>query len=87
MELIEPLPERSAYKTALRRGDWTDEQYIQARIGEELAYSRADNSDYMPDTDIFRSPIQLHMKNAMEMYRLQAHQRNLSQLKRKGGVT
>lgn len=83
LELIEFLPERSAYKTALRNGDWTDEQYIQARIGEELAYSRADNSEYMPDTDMFRSPMQKHMKHAVEMYRLQAHQRNLSQLRRK----
>lgn len=82
-DILPFLPDRSAYKTAMRRGDWTDDQYRQARIGQEIAYSRADNSDYMPDTDIFLSPLQLHMKHAVDRYQLQAHQRNLDQLKRK----
>ena len=83
LELIEFLPDTSAYKTALRRGDWSTEQYIQARIGEELAYSRADGAGYTPDVDMFRSPMQLHMANAVDAYRVKAHQDNLAQLKGK----
>lgn len=87
MELIEHLPDRSAYKTARRGGDWTTDQYVQARIGLEVAYSRADGSDYMPDIEMFKSPIQLHMKHAIDTYMTDAHQRNLDQMrrKRKGG--
>jgi hypothetical protein len=88
LDLIEYLPHVSAYQTARRRGDWSVDQYIQARIGEEMAYARADGSGYMPEVEIFRSPMQQHMAAAVEMWKLNTHQRNVGELtrKRKGGV-
>lgn len=36
------LPDDSELKTAIREGDWTADQYVQARIANELMLSRAD---------------------------------------------
>lgn len=36
------MPDEGRLKTALREGDWTEAQYIQARIANELMLSRAD---------------------------------------------
>lgn len=40
--IIFALPERSETMKALREGDWCEEQYILARIANELMFSRAD---------------------------------------------
>lgn len=40
--LLWHLPDESETKTAVREGDWTEAQYVQARIANELMLSRAD---------------------------------------------
>lgn len=42
--LIRHLPDDSATKKAMREGDWTEEQYINARLVNEIAYFRADHA-------------------------------------------
>jgi hypothetical protein len=85
-EIIPFLPETSAYKTARRGGDWSTEQYIQAAIGRETALARADGYGYMPDVDMFNSPLQKHLEAALDDYRVQKHDDNLAQLQGKRKV-
>ncbi|MBO0879857.1 MAG: hypothetical protein J2P17_05720 [Mycobacterium sp.] len=60
--LILGLTDRSETKKALRDGDWCEEQYIHARIANELMYSRADFAAAYGgrmDPHPFKSPKQL----------------------------
>lgn len=41
LELLEFMPERGAFKTAVRGGEWTEEQDVWAQIANELAILRA----------------------------------------------
>lgn len=85
LELIEFLPDKSAYKTARRGGDWSDAEYREARLVNEMALSRADNAGYMPE--LVQSPLEKHAENAVDSYRVQKHAENLARLqgKRKAG--
>lgn len=59
---ITHLPDSLATKTAMREGDWTETQYIQARIANELAYFRADHAavhaEHKMRVDPIESPAQ-----------------------------
>ena len=48
IELLEPLRDESAFKTALRGGDWSMDRIIQTRIANELMASRYDGTDMQP---------------------------------------
>lgn len=74
LELIDYLPDRSAYKTARRRGDWSDEEYRQADTINSIA-CQLDN--YTP----VLSPMQQHIENAVDDYRVKRHADNLAQLR------
>lgn len=41
LELLEFMPDRGAFKTAVRGGDWDEEQEVWAQIANELAILRA----------------------------------------------
>lgn len=41
---IQHLPDRSATAKAKREGDWSDDQYVAARIANTLTYFRADHA-------------------------------------------
>lgn len=59
--LILGLSDDSDTKTALREGDWTEKQYITARIANELMLSRADFATAYGghmDPHLFKSPKQ-----------------------------
>jgi hypothetical protein len=80
--LLEGLPEESMFQTwAVRGGDWTLNQYIQVRIANELALSRADGKGYMPN--LLKSPMQAASEEAAEQYRKQRHSDTLKQLERR----
>lgn len=85
LELIEFLPDESAYRTALRCGDWSRAEYREARLVNEMALSRADNGGTMPE--LVQSPLEEHAANAVDLYRIQKHAENLARLqgKTKGG--
>lgn len=80
LELIEPLPARSAFKTALRKGDWSDEEYRQARLVNELALSRVEHTGAaVPELE--KSPLQQHVDLAVGEFRVQKHRDTLAQLR------
>lgn len=81
LEILEFLPATSAFKTATRRGDWSDEQYLQARLVNEVALSRADNSGYMPELAL--SPLERHAEQAVDEFRTTKHKDTLAQLQGK----
>lgn len=57
IELLEPLPCcTSAFKTALRGGDWCIHEYTAARAANEAALARADGNGYTPE--LIKSPAQ-----------------------------
>lgn len=74
LELIEFLPDRSAYKTARRAGDWSAEEYRQADLINSVACQL---ESYQP----VLSPMQQHVENAVDQYRLNRHAENLAQLR------
>lgn len=78
--LLESLPEESLFKTwAIRGGDWTDAQYVQARIVNEIALSRADGKGYMPN--LLKSPAQIADEQATDAWRRARHDETLKQLR------
>lgn len=81
MEIIDHLPDTSAYQKARRGGDWSPAEYREARLVNEMALSRADHSSYMPE--LVQSPIEQHIEQAVDRYRIEAHDRNLAQLQGK----
>lgn len=77
--LIEGLPPESLFNTwAMRGGDWTEDQYVQARIVNELALSRADGKGYMPT--LLKSPLQIANDEADDNYRRVRHEETLKEL-------
>lgn len=80
--LLDGLPDESSFKTwAIRGGDWSDDQYVQARLVNETALSRADGKGYMPS--MLKSPMQIAEDNAADEYRAKRHQDTLRELQRK----
>lgn len=81
IDLVEHLPDRSAFKTALRGGDWSIDQYVAARAANELALSRADGRDYEPE--LIKSPAQEHANNERERFRRERHYKARAEMTRK----
>ena len=82
ISLLDGLPDDSSFKTwALRGGDWTDAEYVQARLVNEVALSRADGKGYMPS--MLKSPMQIAEDQVADEYRSQRHQETLRQLRGK----
>lgn len=80
LALLDGLPDESSFKTwAVRGGDWTAEQYVQARLVNEVALSRADGKGYTPN--LLKSPMQIAGDRAADQYRAKRHAENLQQLK------
>lgn len=80
LTLLDGLPNESSFKLwAIRGGDWTEAEYIQARLVNELALSRADGKGYMPD--LLRSPMQIAQDNSDDEYRNRRHQDALLELR------
>lgn len=78
--LLDGLPDESAFKTwAIRGGDWSEDQYVQARLVNEMALSRADGKGYMPS--MLKSPMQLAEENAADEYRAKRHHDTLRELR------
>jgi len=78
--LLDGLPQESLFKTwAVRRGDWTEDQYVAARQVNEIALSRADGKGYMPQ--LVRSPMQMAEDEAVDNYRAKRHDDTLRQLR------
>jgi hypothetical protein len=81
LEFIDFLPDESAYRTARRGGDWSDKEYREARLVNETALARSDNSGYMPE--LLLSPLQQHLEDQLVEYRVKKHDSNLAQLQGK----
>ena len=80
LALLDGLPDESSFKTwALRGGDWTQDQYVNARIVNEIALSRADGKGYMPN--MLKSPMQLADDEATDQWRHRRHEETLKQLR------
>lgn len=80
LNLIDGLPDESLFKTWARRGgDWSQQQYYQARLINEVALSRADGKGYMPD--LLRSPAQIAEEILTAEYRSRRHSETLQELK------
>lgn len=79
LRLLDGLPDESLFKTwALRGGDWSNDQYTQARMINELALSRADGKGYMPN--LMKSPMQIEAEDYADSYRDRRHDETLKQL-------
>lgn len=77
--LLEELPPDSSFQTwAMRGGDWSEDQYVQARILNEVALSRADGKGYMPT--LLKSPLQIADEESTDSYRRMRHEETLRQL-------
>ncbi len=75
IELIEPLPCcTSAFKIALRGGDWCIHEYTAARAANEAALARADGRGYMPE--LIKSPAQEHEEADRQSMRRKAYERS-----------
>jgi hypothetical protein len=55
---ITHLPDLSATKKAMREGDWTEDQYIAARLVNELSFFRADHAAVHAQHKMRPEPIQ-----------------------------
>jgi hypothetical protein len=78
--LLDGLPDESAFKTwAVRGGDWSEDQYVNARLVNEMALSRADGKGYMPS--MLKSPMQIAEEDSADEYRLKRHQDTLRELR------
>jgi len=79
MTLVDGLPDESLFKTwAQRGGDWTQTQYITARLVNEVALSRADGKGYHPE--LVKSPAQIASEMAEDEWRRRRHRENLTEL-------
>lgn len=80
LTLLDGLPDESGFKTwAVRRGDWTEDQYVAARAVNESALARADGKGYMPQ--LVKSPFQVAADEAEDTYRRRRHDDTLKQLR------
>jgi hypothetical protein len=73
------LPAKSALNTALRGGDWSAEEYREARVINELASSRADGRGYTPD--LVMSPAEIAAEKAHQQWQKDRHDDVLAQLR------
>jgi hypothetical protein len=71
LEVLDNLPERSAFNTALRQGDWPEDTQILAKIHEEIAGRNASERGESSFTS-FVSP-----KERLARY-LEAHEESLA---------
>lgn len=79
LDFLEFLPEESATKSAERMGDWSQDQYRQARIVNELALGRYEHAGgTKPALDL--SPAEKWIKQQDEDHRLKRHQEVSAQL-------
>lgn len=79
LDLLEFLPDDSATKTAERAGDWTPEQYRQARIINEIASMRYEQSGgHKPQFEL--SPGQQFLKREKDDWRAKRHAEISAQL-------
>lgn len=77
--LLEGLPQDSTFQTwAVRGGDWSVDQYVRARIANEIALSRADGKGYMPT--LLKSPFEVANEHAADIHREKRHQATLREL-------
>lgn len=84
LNLLDGLPDESMFKTwGVRGGDWTEDQYVQARLVNETALSRADGKGYMPT--LLKSPFEIAADQANDTYRRNRHDETLKMLR--GEVT
>lgn len=63
--LLDHLPEDSAFKTAIREGDWSFEQYISVGILNEIRLLRTDQAainGHKMDSALIESPAQMERK-------------------------
>jgi hypothetical protein len=80
ISLLDGLPDESSFKTwAVRAGDWTEDQYVAARLVNEVALSRADGKGYVPS--MLKSPMQIVAENAEDEYRSKRHNDALRELR------
>lgn len=81
LTLLDGLPDESMFKTwAVRGGDWTEQQYIQARLINEVALSRADGKGYAPH--MVKSPAQTATEEMERTHRSRRHDETLKELRR-----
>lgn len=77
--LLDGLPEESMFKRwAVRGGDWSEAQYLQARLVNEVALSRADGKGYTPQ--LVKSPAQTAAADDDAEYRRHRHEQTLKEL-------
>lgn len=79
LDLLEFLPDESATKSAERLGDWSEDQYRQARLINELALMRYEHAGGSKPT-LDMSPAQRWLKRDDEDYRLRRHAEVSAQL-------
>lgn len=79
------LPDESATKKAMREGDWTEQQYMTARLINELAYFRADHAavhaNHKMRIDPIESPAQRAERRKEAEERRQMHSMLRAQLR------
>lgn len=79
LALLDGLPDESMFKTwAIRGGDWSEQQYIAARLVNEMALARADGKGYMPV--LLKSPYQRAEDDAEDAWRREKHLDTLREL-------
>lgn len=78
--LLDGLPDKSMFKKwAHRGGDWSNEEYRQARLINETALARADGYGYSPE--LVLSPAEHAAEHAHEAWQKKRHDDNLAQLR------
>lgn len=82
LESADFLPDRSSFNTALRGGDWSLQEYRDARIVNEIAASRADGRGYVPD--FLRSPLELNAEREHDNWQISRHRQGLAELRGEG---
>jgi hypothetical protein len=79
------LPDDSETKKAMREGDWTEQQYLLARLINELAYFRADHAavhaNHKMRIDPIESPAQRSQRAQETKERHQIHSMLRAQLR------
>lgn len=84
LDLLDFLPENSATKTAERCGDWTSDQYRQARIINEIALMRYEHAGgHKPQLEL--SPAQEFIKREKDQWRSDRHAAVSAQLHSRKG--
>lgn len=72
LDLLEFLPDSAATKTAERAGDWSQEQYRQARVVNEIALMRYEHAGgRKPNLEM--SPGELWLKREKDQWRADRH--------------